>query len=113
MLIASMLCFTLTVIAGVWLGLCVLRSKRPLRALLPVHVGFALLGAVFMIVALANGDSRLMLNVALAVAVAAFGLLMGWARRRGYVIAPLYMCHILLAVMFYLSLVSFTLFPNF
>ncbi|EHH67045.1 hypothetical protein [Gluconobacter morbifer] len=113
MLMISLLCFTLTVIAGVWLGIKAMEARRPPRALTPVHVLSASAGAVFLLVALNQGDSRLLLNVALAVAIAGFGVLMSWARRRGYVIVPLYMCHVLLAVMFYLSLACFALFPKF
>jgi len=113
MLGISTLCFTVAVIAGAWLGINVLQGRRPLRVMKPVHVGAALIGSIFMIIALINGEQGLMLNVALAVAVVAFGVLMSWARKKGYLIAPLYVCHILSAVLFYLSLVSVTLFPNF
>lgn len=113
MLYASTGCFTLTVIIGGWLAIFAARYKRPLRFLTPLHVGSAIVGSVFLIIALSNGDSRLMLNVVLAVAIATFGVLMTFFRRRGAMIAPLYMCHILLGVMFYFSMVCFTIFPNF
>ncbi len=113
MLYVSTGCFTLTVTMGVWLAIFAARYKRPFRFLTPVHIGSAIVGAVFLIIAISNGDNRLMLNVALAVAIAAFGVLMAFFRRRGAMIAPLYMCHILLAVMFYFSMVCFTIFPNF
>ncbi|WP_346344619.1 hypothetical protein [Gluconobacter sphaericus] len=113
MLYASTGCFTLTAIMGVWLSIFAARYKRPFSFLTPIHVGSAIMGSVFLIIAISNGDNRLMLNVALAVAITAFGVLMAFFRRRGAMIAPLYMCHILLAVMFYFSMVCFTIFPNF
>ncbi|AOX16035.1 hypothetical protein [Kozakia baliensis] len=113
MLAASTLCFTFTVIMGIWIATSAYRGKRPLKILLPLHVGFAIVGATFLLIALNRGDQRLMLNVALAVAVAAFGVIMAWSRRRGYVIVPLFVCHVILGAMFYLSLACFTLFPKF
>jgi len=113
MLGISTLCFTVAVIAGTWLGINVLQGRRPLRVMKPIHVGAALIGSIFMMIALVQGQRGLMLNVAIAIAVIAFGVLMSWARKQGYLVAPLYVCHILLAVLFYLSLVSVTLFPNF
>ncbi|MDI6652250.1 hypothetical protein QMA67_04720 [Gluconobacter japonicus] len=113
MLGISTLCFTVAVIAGTWLGINILQGRRPLRVMKPIHVGAALIGSIFMVIALAQGQRELILNVALAIAVIAFGVLMSWARKQGYLVAPLYVCHTLLAVLFYLSLVSVTLFPNF
>lgn len=113
MLAATTACFTVTVIMGVWLAYYASKHRRPLRFIGPAHIGSGAFGAILMIATIERGDDRLMLNVALAVAIAAFGILAAFFRRRGAMIAPLYMCHILLAIMFYFSIVCFTLFPNF
>ncbi|AQS88394.1 hypothetical protein AA101099_1625 [Neoasaia chiangmaiensis NBRC 101099] len=113
MLMATTLCYTLAVAMGIWLGLQAMQKRRPFAFLKPLHVLFAAAGTVFMLIALAHGHERVMLDVALVIAVIVFGVIMSEARRRGYMIPPLYVCHILLAAILYISVVCFTIFPNF
>jgi hydrogenase/urease accessory protein HupE len=105
MLIFALVVFTLVAIIGLGLFFDVLKGVKGDTLLPFVHAGFALLGSLLVIVtALEGNDTRLFINIGLAVFVIALGLLLSYKRRKGALPKGLAAAHGGLAVICYLLL---------
>lgn len=113
LLVASFAIFTLVALMGVAM-LFDVWNGRPVGAAYPIlHAAASLVGAVFVIVAALEGDTRLYINIGMAVVIIGLGLVMGLATKKGKR-APrsILVAHVGLAVVCYLVLGFFAINPH-
>lgn len=113
MLVIAVICFTIVIALGILLVIGTFRGRASSRAVRLTHAGIALIGLGFVIAAMLQGNARLEVNIALAVVVIVLGVVSSAIRAQKMNPSALIACHIGLALMFYLILVFFMLFPSF
>ncbi|WP_348759253.1 hypothetical protein [Candidatus Methylocalor cossyra] len=97
----------LTIVFDVWRGQSV-GSFYP-----RLHGGAALLGSALVIGAALQGDTRLYVNIALAVVIIVLGVVMGVTAEKGkQVPKPIIFTHVSLAIICYLILAFFAFNPR-
>jgi len=104
---AALSAFTLTAILGLMIALNLFRGKPSDPSASIVHGISALLGSVFAIGAALLGDTRIYVNIAMAVVIILLGVMAALKRRKtGVVPKALLSIHILLALVCYLILAA-------
>lgn len=112
MLIVSLGLFTAVALIGVFLARDVF-ANRPSSGLTRfLHVCFACIGSVLVIVETFRGDRRLWINIGLAVVIIALGVLLWYLRSKGEYPRKLVLAHGGLAVACYLILAYFAFTPR-
>jgi len=113
MLMGALAVFTLVAVMGVTMVLSMARNL-PVDPLFPkAHAAAALLGSALVIVPALGGDRRLYINIVMAVAIIALGLMMALAGKKGKAIPkPVLFAHAGLAVACYGILGFFALNPH-
>lgn len=113
MLVGSLAVFTLVALMGLAM-LCDVWNGRPVEPAYPIlHAVAALLGSALVIFAALGGDTRLYLNIGMAVVIIGLGLVMGLASKKGKrVPRAILVAHMSLAVVCYLVLGFFAFNPN-
>lgn len=102
---AALSVFTLTAVLGLLIALDIFRGKQPAPSASIVHGLTALLGSVFAIGAALNGETRIYINIILAVVIILLGVI-AVVKRHKTGVAPkgILALHILLALGCYLIL---------
>lgn len=104
--------FTITALIGVALATAVFEEKRSSRALQLFHVCTALIGSVLVIIDAFSGDTRVWVNIGLAVVIIVLGMGLEYQRANGLHPRRLIAVHGGLAVICYLILAYFVFFPK-
>ena len=107
MLIFAVAVFTLVAVMGLGLIVDVFKGSPSTKTFAILHAGFALLGSVLVILAALGGDSRVWINIGLAVVIITLGGLVSCRRHRDKPVKALAVTHASLAVVCYLILVYF------
>lgn len=102
---ASFCIFTLTAVLGLMIALDLFRGKQPAPSSSVFHGVSALLGSVFAIAAALSGETRIYINIVMAVVIILLGVFAAIKRRKtGVAPKAVLSVHILLAVVCYLIL---------
>ena len=109
MLILSLAIFTVVAVQGLLLALDVFKARGSSALFARVHAGLALLGSALVIGAALEGDSRVLINIGLAVAIIGLGVYIGLQRAKGIHPKGLVAIHGGSAVVCYLLLAYFAL----
>jgi len=112
MLIVSLALFTVVALVGILLARNVFAGKSSSGLARFMHVGFACVGAVLVIVEAFRGDQRVWINIGLAVVIIALGALLWNLRSKGEFPRKLVLAHGGLAVSCYLVLAYLTFNPR-
>jgi hypothetical protein len=113
MLMGSLAAFTLVAAMGLTMLRDAWRGIPLDPAIARLHAAAALVGSAFVIVVAMNGDSRLFVNIGMAVVIIGLGLAMGFAARKGMKVPrALLATHVGLAVVCYGLLAFLTLNPQ-
>ncbi|UZR28921.1 hypothetical protein [Methylococcus mesophilus] len=113
MLVGALAVFTLVALMGLAM-ICDVWAGRPVEPAYPILHGVAsLVGSALVIVAALEGDTRLYLNIGMAVVIIGLGLLMGLTAKKGKrVPRAILVAHVGLAVTCYLALGFFAFNPS-
>ncbi|WP_367026960.1 hypothetical protein ABZN20_05015 [Methylococcus sp. ANG] len=113
MLVGALAVFTLVALMGLAM-ICDVWAGRPVGPAYPIVHGVAsLVGSALVIVAALAGDTRLYLNIGMAVVIIGLGLLMGLTAKKGKrVPRAVLVAHVGLAVTCYLALGFFAFNPS-
>jgi hypothetical protein len=113
MLMGAFAIFTLVAVMGMAI-VCDVWRGRPVEAIYPIiHGAAALLGSALVILVAVAGDTRVYLNIGLAVVIILLGLYMGLCSKKGKRVPRAVLAtHVTLAVACYGLLAFFTLNPH-
>ncbi|NOQ14314.1 MAG: hypothetical protein GQ583_07555 [Methyloprofundus sp.] len=105
LLVASFCIFTITAVLGLMIAVDIFRGRHPAPSASIVHGVSALLGSVFAISAALMGETRIYINIVMAVVIILLGVTAAVKRRKtGVAPKAILAVHILLAVVCYLLL---------
>ena len=107
MLVFAVAVFTLVAVMGLGLICDVFKGSPSTKIYALVHAGFALFGSALVILAALGGDSRVWINIGLAVVIIVLGGLVSIGRHKGKPVKALAVAHGGLAVVCYLILAYF------
>jgi len=104
MLVFALAVFTLVAVMGLGLIFDVFKGSASSKTFACLHGGFALFGSVLVILAALGGDSRVWINIGMAVVIIVLGGLVSLSRHKGKPAKSLAVAHASLAVVCYLIL---------
>jgi hypothetical protein len=113
MLVFALLVFTLVAVMGLFLAVDHFRGRPSDRQFAVAHAILALIGSTLVILDALQGDTRVFINIGLAVVIIALGVLLSVKKHKtGVAPKGILVAHALLAVVCYLILAYFVVAPN-
>jgi hypothetical protein len=113
MLMGALAVFTLVAGMGLSIFFNVWRGQAVEPFYPALHGGIALFGSALVIIAALAGDTRLYLNIGMAVVIIVLGIVMGvFGKKRKRIPKPILLAHVGLAVVCYAILGFFALNPH-
>lgn len=107
MLMMALGIFTLVAVMGLGLIIDLFKGRSSSKTYAVVHAGFALAGSALVILSALAGDSRVVVNIGMAVAIIVLGGVVSLRRHKGKPAKSLALAHGGLAVVCYSILVYF------